>query len=61
MTEAAVKATAVAGGVDTVSAMTALTAMIVMATMMTRLKVCDASTEKKERPLNPSRIHATIK
>jgi hypothetical protein len=31
------------------------------ATAMTRLNICDASTEEKERPSNPSRMHATIK
>jgi len=52
---------AVAGGVDTGSAMTVTTATMVTATTMTRLNVCDASTEEKEHPLNPSRMHATIK
>jgi len=57
-TEAAVEAT---GGVDTGSATTVTTAMMVTATSMTQLNVCDASTEEKERPSNPSRMHATIK
>ena len=48
-TEAVVEAAAVAGRVDT------------GATAMTRLNVCDALTEEKERPSNPSRMHATIK
>ena len=61
MTEAAVEATAIAGGVDTLAAMTKTTATIVTATTMTRLNVCDASTEEKERPSNLSRMHATIK
>ena len=60
-TEAAVEATAIAGGVDTLAATTATTATIMTATTMTRLNVCDASTEKKERPLNLSRMHETIK
>ena len=33
----------------------------VTATAMTRLHVCDALTEEKERPSNLSRMHATIK
>ena len=60
-TEAAVEATAVAGGVDTGSATTVTTATMVTATTMTRLNVCDASREEKERTSNPSRMHATIK
>ena len=60
-TEAAVEATAIAGGVDTLAARMATTATIVTATTMTRLNVCDASTEEKEHPLNLSRMHATIK
>jgi hypothetical protein len=56
-----VEATAVAGGVDTGSATTVMTATMVTATTMTRLNVCDASVEEKERPSNPSRMHATIK
>ena len=55
-TEAVVEATAVAGRVDTGAATTVTTTMA-----MTRLNVCDASTEEKERPWNPSRMHATIK
>ena len=51
----------VAGGVDTGSAMTVTTATMVTATTMTQLNVCDASTEEKEHPSNPSRMHATIK
>jgi hypothetical protein len=47
--------------VDTGSATTVPTATMVTATTMTRLNVCDASTEEKERPSNPSRMHATIK
>ena len=50
-TEVAVEATAVTGGVDT----------IVTSTTMTRLNVCDALTEEKEHPSNPSWMHATIK
>jgi hypothetical protein len=46
-TEAAVEATAIAGGVDTLAATTVTTATIVMATTMTRLNVCDALTEEK--------------
>ena len=60
-TEAAVEATAIAGGVDTLAATTVTTATIVTATTMTRLNVCDASTEEKERLSNLSRMHATIK
>jgi len=60
-TEAAVEATAVAGGVDTGSATTVTTATMVTATTMTQLNVCDALTEEKERPPNLSRMHATIK
>ena len=48
-------------GVDTGSAMTVTMATMVTAMTMTRLNVCDASTEEKERPSNPSRMHATIK
>ena len=59
--EAAVEATAIAGGVDTLAAMTATTATIVTAMTMTQLNVCDVSTEEKERPSNRSRMHATIK
>jgi hypothetical protein len=33
----------------------------VTATALTRLHVCDALTEEKERPSNLSRMHATIK
>jgi hypothetical protein len=46
---------------DTGAATTVTTATMVTATAMTRLNVCDVSTEEKERPLNPSRMHATIK
>ncbi len=60
-TEATVEATAIAGGVDTLAVTTATTAMIVTATTMTQLNVCDVLTEEKERPLNLSRMHATIK
>ena len=60
-TEAVVEVTAVAGRVDTGAATTVTTATMVTATAMTRLNVCDASTEEKERPSNPSRMHATIK
>ena len=60
-TEAAVEATAIVGGVDTLAATTATTVTIVTATTMTRLNVCDAWTEEKERPSNLSRMHATIK
>jgi len=55
MTEVAVEATAITGGVDTVAA------TMMMATTMTRLNVCDALTEEKDLPSNPSRMHATIK
>ena len=59
-TEAVVEATAVAGRVDTGAATTVTTvATMVTATAMTRLNVCDASTKEKERPSNPSRMHAT--
>ena len=62
MTEAAVEAMAVAGGVDTGAVTTAMTATrMVTVAMMTRLNVCDASTEEKERPLILSRMHAKIK
>ena len=60
-TEAMVEATAIAGGVDTLAATTATMATIVTAMTMTRLNVCDVSTEEKERPLNLSWMHATIK
>ena len=60
-TEAAVEATAVAGGVDTRAATTMTMATMVVATTMTRLNVCDASTEEKKHPLNLLRMHATIK
>ena len=60
-TVAAVEATAVAGGVDTGSATTVTTATMVTAMTMSRSNDCDASTEEKERPSNPSRMHATIK
>jgi hypothetical protein len=60
-TEAVVEATAVAGRVDTGAATTVTTAAMVTATAMTRLNVCDALTEEKERPSNPLRMHATIK
>ena len=55
------EATAIAGGVDTLAATTVTMATIVTATTMTRLNVCDVSTEEKERPSNLSRMHATIK
>jgi hypothetical protein len=61
MTEAALETTAIAGGVDTLAVTTGTTATIVTATTMTRLNVCDASTEDKERPLNLSQMHTTIK
>jgi hypothetical protein len=48
---------AVAGGVDTGAAMTLTMATMVTAMTMTRLHVCDASTEEKERLLNPLRMH----
>ena len=57
--EAAVEATAVASRVDTGALTTATTAKMVTATTMTRLNVCDVSTEEKERPSN--QMHATIK
>ena len=60
-TEAAVEATGVTGGVDTGSATTLTMATMVTATTMTRLNICDASTEEKRGPSNPSRMHATIK
>ena len=59
--EAVVEATAVAGRVDTGSETTLTTVTMVTATTMTRLNVCDALMEEKERPSNPSRMHATIK
>ena len=58
-TEAAVEATAIAGGVNTGSATIVMTATMVPATTMTRLNVCDVSMEEKEHPSN--RMHATIK
>ena len=61
MTEAVVEVTAVAGGVDTGAMTTVMTATMVTATAMTQLNVCDATTEEKERPSNPSRMHTTIK
>ena len=60
-TEAAVEATAIAGGVDTLAATTTTTATIVTAMTTTRLNVCDALTEEKEHPSNLSWMHATIK
>ena len=60
-TEAVVEATAVASRVDTGAATTVTTATMVTATAMTRLNVCDVSTEEREHPSNPSRMHATIK
>ena len=60
-TEVAVEATAVAGGVDTGAVMTATMATMVTATTMTRLNICDASTEEKERPSNLSWMHTAIK
>jgi len=63
-TEVAVEATAVTGGVDTRATTTEMTATMVtmvVATTMTQLNVCDASAEEKERPSNPSGMHATIK
>ena len=62
--EAVVEATTIAGRVDTGAATTVMTMMMakmVTAMAMTQLNVCDASSEEKERPLNPSRMHATIK
>ena len=53
-TEVVVEATAIAGGVDAGVATTATTATMVTATTMTRLHVCDASMEEKERPSNLS-------
>ena len=50
----AVEATAIAGRVDTGVPTTMTTATMVTATTMTRLNVCDASMEEKERPSNPS-------
>ncbi len=61
MTEVAVEATAIAGGVDTVAATTATMATMMTATTMTRLNVCDELVEEKVLPPNPLRIHATIK
>ena len=61
MTEVAVKATAVAGGVDTIAPTTVTMATMVTATTMTRLNVCDALMEEKDHPSNPSRMYATIK
>jgi len=60
-TEAAEEGTAVAGGVDTRAATTMTTATMVAATTMTRLNVCDASTEEKKHPSNLLLMHATIK
>ncbi len=59
--EAVMEAMAVAGRVDTGAATTMMRATMVTATAMTQLNVCDALSEEKERPLNPSRMHATIK
>ena len=59
--EVAVEAAAVTGGVDTGAATTVTMATMATATSMTRLNICDASTEEKERPSNMSRMHATIK
>ena len=59
--EAVVEAMAVAGRVDTGAMMTVTTATMVTATAMTQLNVCDATTEEKEHPSNPSRMHTTIK
>ena len=50
-----------AGGVDTGAATMATTATMVTAMTMTRLNVCDASMEEKERLSNLSWMHATIK
>ena len=61
ITEAVVEAMAVAGRVDTGAMTTVMTATMVTATAMTQLNVCDATTEEKERPSNPSRMHTTIK
>jgi len=52
---------AIAGGEDTGSATTVKTATMVTATTMTRLNVCDVSTEEKEHPSNLSQMHTTIK
>jgi hypothetical protein len=60
-TEVAVEATAGAGGVDNGAVMTATMATMVTATTMTRLNICDASTEEKERPSNLSWMHTAIK
>ena len=59
--EAVVEAMAVAGRVDTGAMMTVTTATMVTVSTMTRLNVCDALTEEKEHPSNPSRMHTTIK
>jgi len=61
MTEAVVEAMVVAGRVDTGAATTMTTVTMVTATAMTQLNVCDASTEEKEHPSNPLRMHTTIK
>jgi hypothetical protein len=47
--------------VDTGSATTVTTVTMVTAMTMTRLNICDAMTEEKERPSNPLWMHATIK
>jgi hypothetical protein len=60
-TEVAVEVTAVAGGVDTGAPTTVTTVTMATATTMTRLNICDASTEEKERLSNLSWMHATIK
>ena len=54
-TEAVVEATAVTGGVDTGAATTAGTAAMVTATAMTRLNVCDASTEASVESVTDAR------
>ena len=59
--EAVVEAMAVAGRADTGATTTVTMATMVTATAMTRLIICDASTEEKEHPSNLSRMHATIK
>ena len=55
------EATAVAGRVDTGSMTTVTKVTMVMTMTMTLLNVCDALTEEKEHPSNPSRMHATTK
>ena len=61
MMEAVMEVMAIAGGADNGATTTATVATMVTVMTMTRLNICDASTEEKERPSNPSRMHASIK